>query len=263
MHPISDKELDKLFQQRFGDLEIEPSEAVWGKITGTMDQKNKGKKYFPGFWMAAASVIILISAGLWFFRPVEVIRLQGNAEMVQTMEESTKKAVVTEALPVQNELINDAGITHPKLADFTLANAAAIKPNEYQLIEQVPSPEPETKLPAVQEPVVIAAAPVKKNIPAQPEQEVKVPRRYSGDQSGLDVTQPDMMAKVDLPEEEVNPDENETRGQKKIRSIGGLVNFVIAKVDKREDKLIEFKDGIEGSEVSGINLGLVKIKSRK
>jgi hypothetical protein len=261
MHPISDKELDKLFQQRFGDLEIEPSEAVWGKITGTMDQKSK--KYSPGFWMAAASVITLISASLWFFRPVEVIRLQGNAEMGQIIEESTKNPVVAEALPVQNEPVNDADITHPELTDFTLANAAGIKPNEYQLIEQIPSPEPETKLPAVQEPVLIAATPVKKNIPAQPKPEVKVPRRYSGDQSGLDVTQPDMMAKVDLPEEEINPDENENRGQKRIRSIGGLVNFVIAKVDKREDKLIEFKDGVEGSEVSGINLGLVKIKSRK
>jgi hypothetical protein len=92
---------------------------------------------------------------------------------------------------------------------------------------------------------------------------VKVPSRYSGDQSELDVTQPDMMAKAEFTEDEEYIEENELRGQKKIRSIGSLVNFVIAKVDKREDKLIEFKDSDEGSEVSGINLGLVKIKSKK
>ena len=49
----------------------------------------------------------------------------------------------------------------------------------------------------------------------------------------------------------------------KIRSIGSLVNFVIAKVDHREDKIIEFEDNDEGSEVSGINLGVLKFKSRK
>jgi hypothetical protein len=70
-------------------------------------------------------------------------------------------------------------------------------------------------------------------------------------------------AKAVFIEEESDIEENELRGQKKIRSIGSLVNFVIAKVDKREDKLIEFKDSDEGSEVSGINLGLVKIKSKK
>jgi len=41
------------------------------------------------------------------------------------------------------------------------------------------------------------------------------------------------------------------------------VNFVIAQVDKREDKLIEFTESDEGTEVSGINLGLLKIKSKK
>jgi hypothetical protein len=97
----------------------------------------------------------------------------------------------------------------------------------------------------------------------QPKKSVKVPNRYSGDQSALDVTQPDMLAIADFSEDEVNPDETEVRGQRKIRSIGSLVNFVIAKVDKREDKLIEFKDSDEGSEVSGINLGLVKIKGKK
>jgi hypothetical protein len=29
MHPISDKDLDKLFQQRFENLKVEPSKEVW------------------------------------------------------------------------------------------------------------------------------------------------------------------------------------------------------------------------------------------
>ena len=48
----------------------------------------------------------------------------------------------------------------------------------------------------------------------------------------------------------------------RIKGVGGLVNFVIAQVDKREDKIIEFREGEEGTELSGINLGPIKLKSR-
>jgi len=261
MHPISDKELDKLFQQRFGDLEIEPSAAVWEKITGTMDQKRR-KKAFPSFWMAAASIVVLISAGLLYFRPQEVIKLQGSTEMAQNIEGNSSRSELSEApLSIEAPLYSTQS-EKANLPEFSPVNASEVKSNEYSLVQMSPVTEPEVKVPAA-EPVVIASEPVKKVNQVQPKKSVKVPNRYSGDQSALDVTQPDMMAKADFQEEEVNPDESEVRGQKKIRSIGSLVNFVIAKVDKREDKIIEFKDSDEGSEVSGINLGLVKIKGKK
>ncbi len=261
MHPISDKELDKLFQQRFGDLEIEPSAAVWEKITGTMDQKRR-KSAFPSFWMAAASIVVLISAGLLYFRPQEVIRLQGSTEMAQNMEDNSSRPQLNEAPVSIEEPLNGAQKEESDLPDYGLVTTSEAKPGEYSLVQKTPVAEPEIKVPAP-EPVVIAAEPVKKVNAVQPKKAVKVPNRYSGDQSTLDVTQPDMLAIADFSEDEVNPDESEVRGQRKIRSIGSLVNFVIAKVDKREDKLIEFKDSDEGSEVSGINLGLVKIKGKK
>ena len=261
MHPISDKELDKLFQQRFGDLEIEPSAAVWEKITGTMDQKRR-KSAFPSFWMAAASIVVLIAAGLLYFRPQEVIRLQGSTEMAQNIEDNSSRPELNEAPVSIEEPLNGTQKEESVLPDYGLVNSSEVKQSEYVLVPKTPLTEPEVKAPAP-EPVVIASEPVKKANPVQPKKSVKVPNRYSGDQSALDVTQPDMMAIADFSEDELNPDESEVRGQRKIRSIGSLVNFVIAKVDKREDKLIEFKDSDEGSEVSGINLGLVKIKSKK
>jgi hypothetical protein len=261
MHPISDKELDKLFQQRFGELEIEPSAAVWEKITGTMDQKRR-KSAFPSFWMAAASIVVLISAGLLYFRPQEVIKLQGSTVIAQNIEDNSSRPELNESPVSIEDPLNGTQTEKTDLPDFSPVNTSGVKPGEYSLIQKTPVTEPEVKVIAP-EPVVIAAEPVKKVIQAQPKKSVKVPNRYSGDQSALDVTQPDMMAKVDFPEDGINPDESEVRGQRKIRSIGSLVNFVIAKVDKREDKLIEFKDSDEGSEVSGINLGLVKIKGKK
>ncbi|MDO8992580.1 hypothetical protein [Daejeonella sp.] len=261
MHPISDKELDKLFQQRFGDLEIEPSAAVWEKITGTMDQKRR-KAAFPSFWMAAASIVVLISAGLLYFRPQEVIKLQGSTEMAQNIEENSSRPELNEAPLTIEAPLNGPQTEKTNLPDFNMVNASEVKSSEYSLVQKVPVAGPEVKVPAA-EPIVIASEPVKKVNQVQPKKSVKVPNRYSGDQSALDVTQPDMMAKADFSEDEINPEESEVRGQRKIRSIGSLVNFVIAKVDKREDKLIEFKDSDEGSEVSGINLGLVKIKGKK
>ncbi len=262
MHPISDKELDKLFQKRFGELEIEPSAGVWEKITGTIDQKTRKKTISSSFWMAAASIIVLVATGLWYFRPQEVIKLQGSSEIAQNIEENSSRSELSKPSVSIEEPLSDTPTEKPDLSDFNLVNPSEVKTSEYPVVQKIVVTEPEVKLPAP-EPVVIAVEPVKKPNPVQPKKSVKVPNRYSGDQSALDVTQPDMMAKVDFPEDEIDPDESEVRGQRKIRSIGSLVNFVIAKVDKREDKLIEFKDSDEGSEVSGINLGLVKIKGKK
>ena len=260
MHPISDKELDKLFQQRFVNLELEPSNEVWGKISSTLDNKVSGKQSFATFWMAAASVIMVTSAVLWFTRPIGIIKLQKSPEMakekVEVLLPQLKKESITE--PVHEEPI--LAELKPGLTEFANEKPAE---SDFKLLTEISTARPELEPATEQAPIVIASAIVKKPIATLIKQSVKVPERYSGDQSLLDVSQADMIAKVDVPEEHKLDEERVHNGDKKIRSIAGLVNFVIAKVDKREDKLIEFKDGVEGSEVSGINLGLIKIKSRK
>jgi len=49
----------------------------------------------------------------------------------------------------------------------------------------------------------------------------------------------------------------------KIRSPGDLINAVVEKVDKRRDKIIEFTDDDDETNVTGINLGIIKIKKEK
>jgi pectate lyase len=47
----------------------------------------------------------------------------------------------------------------------------------------------------------------------------------------------------------------------KIKSVGDLVNFVVAKVDKREEKIIKVSKTDEGdNQITGINLGLFKFR---
>ncbi|SKB90200.1 hypothetical protein [Daejeonella lutea] len=253
MHRISDKELDKLFQQRFADAEFQPSAEVWGKIASKMDQKQKVKRTFPVFWMAAASVVAVIGAGLWFYRPVEVIRLQGTQ---QEMVENTPEDVVTDI--ATGERVMDH--VHPEIKGFDFSKLAASEDKSYETPVAVTIQERSSESSPKQE--VIAANSSRRNVPeaVQSRKEVKVPR-YDGDQSQLDVTKPDMIASADVVKEDLSA-EPEQVAPKRIRSVGSLVNFVISKVDRREDKIIEFKDGDEGSEVSGINLGLIKLKSR-
>jgi hypothetical protein len=46
-----------------------------------------------------------------------------------------------------------------------------------------------------------------------------------------------------------------------IRNFGDLVNLVVAKVDKRKDKLIQFTDSDDDeSMISAVHIGAVKIK---
>lgn len=253
MHRISDKELDKLFQQRFEDAEYQPSADVWGKIAAKMDQKKSVSRSVPVFWMAAASVVAALGAGLWFYRPVEVIRLQGaQQEMVENTQEDVVKDLST------GEAVMDH--VHPEIKGFDFSKLASSEEKSFNTTEEVRLPERTSEVIPRQD--AMASNNTRRNTPEiiQPKKEVKV-ARYTGDQSQLDVTQADMIASADVAEDELVA-EPEPIAPKRIRSVGSLVNFVISKVDRREDKIIEFKDSEEGSEISGINLGLIKLKSR-
>ena len=252
MQPISDKELDKLFKQRFEDAEFQPSEDVWGKISAKMDRKSKVKKTLPVFWMAAASIVVVLSASLWFYRPVEVIRLQGKDQQI--------------ILNTPESPISDLGTGAPKLdphqpeiKGFDFSKLVAAEENSFNTPKEVTLPK-RSSIEITKQDVLASNTMLRRNMSevALTPKEVKVPR-YTGDQSQLDVTQPDMIASVEVTRDDFIPEHQQTP-PRRIRSVGSLVNFVISKVDRREDKIIEFKDGDEGSEISGINLGLIKIK---
>jgi len=254
MHPISDKELDKVFQQRFEDVEFQPSEGVWGKIAARMDQKEKVNKPFPVFWMAAASVVIILGASLWFYRPVKMIKLQGTDQnLVHNSPVSPISDLGTGAATLDPH--------QPEIKGFDFSKLASSEQKTFNTVqEETGTNESAVELPRQD---VMASTNSSKRInleTVQPIKEVKVPR-YGGDQSQLDVTQPDMIASAPVVQNDLLVDQEQI-AQKRIRSVGSLVNFVISKVDRRDDKIIEFKDGDEGSEISGINLGLIKLKSR-
>lgn len=255
MHPISDKELDKLFQKNFDDLEIEPGNAVWNNISDQLNNQKGGKKSFSMFWMAAAGIVIVLSAGLWFFRPVETIKLQGLA---QNNEEVVPESVIPEPVkevantPVKDDQASDFVAIAPKLSEVSGIESSEIKNQE---LIQVPEDKE-----------VITAAVVQKNEPVairELKAKVVLPELNSFEKNTEIIAVDQVLAQSDYALEDIQSEDQDYTGQRKIKSIGSLVNFVIAKVDRRENKIIEFKDGDEGSELAGLNLGIVKYRNRK
>lgn len=256
MHPISDKELDKLFRQRFDEFEVEPSDAVWGKISDQLNDQKIGRKSYSSFWMAAAGIILVLSAALWLFRPVEVIKLQGVAQIKEEsnlaapVHEPAKETITTApANDLDSKLSAAVGDTKVSEKNTEMSNAQIKVQEDVQPLvgkEVIIAAVNKDKAPLIQEPV---SKPV-------------ISHADSFDKVGEGDVYARSLAKSEITEE-IQTEAAVSTGQRKIKSIGGLVNFVIAKVDHREDKIIEFKDGDEGTELAGLNLGLVKFRSRK
>lgn len=64
------KHIDRLFQENLKDFEVFPDTQVWQNIEQQLTKKKKKRRVFP-LWLriggAAASLLFLISSGIWFF----------------------------------------------------------------------------------------------------------------------------------------------------------------------------------------------------
>ena len=75
MQHMPDKEFDQLFRDKFNDAEIAPSANLWANIEQQLEPKRK--RTFPMYWMAAASIVVAITAML-VFQKTEKIQLRGT-----------------------------------------------------------------------------------------------------------------------------------------------------------------------------------------
>ncbi len=249
---MQDKEFDHLFNSKLGDFEVEPSPMVWNNIADELHGK-KGKRSIIPYLSIAASVIILASAGILFFNQTEstfvkpvkqdkvAVKTDRPDEAVKATETNitTRPVVITpanEVAAISTHTIKPKLIAGKPTQPITQANTPVvidlISTNQPVIAAVV---EPVQKQPAMVVPdkeTSFAAAPVQvietvTTVTASTET-IKTPIKKRG-----------------------------------IHSLGGLINAIVAKVDKREDKLIEFTEDEEnGSTITGLNLGVVKIKKQ-
>lgn len=237
MQQQSDKEFDKLFRERFESLEYEPSAHVWAEISEKLDKK---KKVSTPFWMAAASVVLVLTAGFWLLKPKETIRLYNGEEMTNHSETNVNQLPLEKELGIresgQSETPEKGSPSYLRERNVIRSAGAGIKKREK---ENAAADKPDTR----DESTLAKVKPVQAEIPA---------------------VSPDTSTTIlaAIPEAEEIHKETASASIRDIKSVGGLVNFVVEKVDKRKQKLIEFTDTEEGSFVSGINLGFVKFRSK-
>lgn len=263
---MQDKEFDDLFRSKLDELEVEPSAQVWAGIGAGLDGK-KRRSIIP-MLSIAASVVVLVVAAVLFIPKGETVKPGKKPEKNNIAVNRTKQPVAKpveapvnatkkENIQPENKVAETgyvAAVKHKNLP------ATATKPME-QPAAIIQKPEP---LKVEEQPVLAS------NINMKPVDVVTpvVP----GPETQLSVKQPEVN---DIQTATVKPvlaaiqpasaQQTKTTAKRHgIHSFGDLVNIVVAKVDKRKDKLIEFSDSDDDeSMISAVNAGIVKIKKDK
>ncbi len=257
---MQDNEFDELFRSKLDDFELKPLPHVWSNIDAELKTGRK-KNVLAPFLSVAASIIVLVAAGVLFV-PKKTLVITGAAvanNNVKTsvpgkpdIKKSISKQTVTPNLKgktvaaTKSSSINyTKGVNLLKSAQFdkkTEEKAATEKGEQSSTTSLYDNPKELIK-PAVdrEEPEIAVT------------QTVEIANSF--------ITKPVQMRsqltgvnKTELPS--VKP-------KYKMHSLGDLINAVVAKVDKRKDKFIEFTDKDEESLITGVNLGIIKIKKEE
>ncbi|WP_439699142.1 hypothetical protein ACFGVS_14525 [Mucilaginibacter sp. AW1-7] len=260
---MQDKDLDKLFQSALNDYEIEPSANVWTEITGELDA-NKRKKVWLPYLSIAAAAVLLITAGVLFI-PKEVKTISPKKDGLAGVSHPIKPK--TAAGPVEaTQPETTAGKKSEGVAAAPANSLAAIsihKWNKKAIITAIPvtaAPAKDIAKPDDRQPVLASATNKQEiKVPVQPDTATRIFPKH------IDETPVFASIKSPVGPTEVSTIKPATPAKKhKIRSLGDVFNVMIAAVDKRKDKIIEFSNTDEDdATITGVNLGIIKVKKEK
>ncbi|MDB5141309.1 MAG: hypothetical protein JWQ66_22 [Mucilaginibacter sp.] len=266
---MQDKEFDDLFQSKLDNFKMEPSAQVWQNIDAELDGKKKKGSLFTLLGIAA-SIIMLIGAGV-LFMPKKVANNSNQHKNDKLAHNQVKPTVVK---PENNTPVNVQPVRAEQVANAKVPSKHIERVHHSKKIEAPAAPTKEDNQliaktePVKQEPVkadeqpILAAVPDQKNevkntgtqpaeisVTTKQPEEIKAPSVQS---------QQPVLASAQTPAVKQNKPAAKKRG---IHNFGDLVNLVMAKVDKRKDKLIEFTDtDDDGSTITGVHLGAIRIK---
>jgi hypothetical protein len=253
---MSDKDLDKLFSSQLADMEIEPSAAVWNNIKLEIDSERKDKKSYIPFLQIAAAVMVFGTAAFIFRPKTEKIVLHGNS-FTASVTDAQRPLVIT---PQPASLDNIPVIDEPQQVSAP-TNRYAKNENTRRVISVV-NPSADT---AAIAPQVIAAGSTDHN-------DNNMQQHTNAARVQLSTPKPILAVVTDDPQQKPAKalaianvptlKDNAVAKKKKIRNLGDLLNVMIAKVDKRQKKIIEFNDDDDDDTLNPthINLGLIQTR---
>jgi hypothetical protein len=261
---MQDNDFDNLFRTKLDGLEVEPSARVWNNISAEVSGPQK-RRLSP-VWSIAATTVILMSAAAWFLtdKPVKVqqnrVAIQKKQSVIIDGPAKNKEASTPVAVQKEASVSGDNSIAINKLA--RVKQGILKRVNATAEAEKQDKAQPLNK--DIAAPVVnLATQPVLAAVPAQSEHKAVVPD-MSLSSPQLTATENSNQPAVTKVTEPVMASQPERKKKRGIHTLGGLINAVIAKVDKREDKLIEFTETDDDqADITGINLGLFKVKKEK
>ncbi len=247
MQTMQDKDFDQLFKNSFENFEVEPGANTWNQIEQRMGRKPK-VRVLNYRWMAAASVAIIAAAALLINTDTEPMKLTGKSKVKPAETIDKSNAAIQDISPV--ETITGAGDEQQVASVPSLSRKGEVSTEKQEVISEPVKQEQGTTL--------IAQAPQ-----PQAQQDKQPVINNPGAESGI----ASAAVAEEKPAEQTSlakiAQEKQDEGKRRSFSVGRLVNSIVAKVDNREDKVIEFRDEDDTSILSGINLGFLRIKKNK
>ncbi|HVS92668.1 MAG TPA: hypothetical protein VHE59_11575 [Mucilaginibacter sp.] len=255
---MQDKELDDLFRDKLENFEAEPSESVWTGIDTTINGRSRNKYLLPLLGVAA-SIVVLVTAGLLF-----IPRNNKNNGYVQPKNRIARRgqAPSTKKPAPQPEIKPTAGFEESEVAvtkkTERYMKTIAQKPTAQEPAQKVTGNKPLS----AEEPVLATVTPkqeqVKPVITTIPDNsQIVKPNAKIDSAATLAVTKPAVVVKQSPVQQPAAP----TAKKHGIHNFGDLVNVVMAKVDKRKDKAIEFSDDEDDeATLTAVNIGPIKIR---
>lgn len=259
MQNIQDKEFDQLFKSRFEDAEITPSADLWAGIEAEL-VTTTNKKSLPVYWMAAAVVLVTLTVGLLVFNKEEKIQLQGPlAITAPAAAERGSAAIVESDRSAPEGTVATATDQRSAVGGSVITRSVIAVNKEQGQVETVVAASNENNLVSMQPIAPVAHLTIK---------DATVTRSASIEKTAaLQSSEETVIASIadhDLIKGEVINENDEATDKKGIRNVGDLINYVVDKVDKREEKFIKFKtDDDDNSSLIGLNIGMIKFNQRK
>lgn len=226
-----EKTFDKVFKDKLGEVSVAPSPQVWENISASLDPKQHKKRViYP--WLGLAASVLLVSLGAWWFFPMNQAQV-GAVKVVNVQQKPTR---ITEVQPTAQGNLPKKELAH--IAKPLVVNKVA------QLQQELPLP-PSSVNTVDPKPSATIIQPEQQQLavlnesPSQPVTILKTPQ-----ETALNSAQPSA----------------KKHAKKRIRSLSDLVNFVVAKVDNREEKILETSTDEAILSLTSLNVGPLKFK---
>lgn len=265
---MQDKDFDRLISSKFEDFEAEPSPTLWENIADRLEDK-KASLPWATYLSLAAGIMVVFTVG-WVFLQKDLHTREKHHnyanlvhhDIVKPATSGTTASVVKQPEPVVVDSTSKNGASAARIASnsnhshtsVSSANRVAA-PVSNKVDDVVKESQPAVNT----NPQLITQTGNQPNTAVKPIMpDVQLSPKTIDAVAATSVEKPAVIISTEKETEEPV----KKRG---IHNLGGLINVLVSKVDKRANKFIEFSDGEDDeaeTTVTGVNMGPIKFKKQ-